>query len=48
MKGTDRHQRRQQGCPINEGRIMAMKDNGRDNNNKKKNDSRRKQYTQEN
>ena len=46
MKGTDRHQRRQQGCPIIEGRIMAMKDNGRDYNDQEKNNSRGKQHTE--
>ena len=46
MKGTGRHQRRQQGCPIIEGRIMAMKDNGRDYNDQEKNNSRGKQHTE--
>ena len=42
MKGTDRHQVRQQGCPTIEGRIMAIKDNGRDYNDQKKSNSRGK------
>jgi len=39
---TSEYQRGQQGCSTPEGRITAMKDNSRDYNNKKKNDSRRK------
>ena len=46
MKGAGRHQGRQQGCPTIEGRIMAMKDNGRDYNDQKKSNSRGKQHTE--
>jgi len=31
-EGASRHQKRQQGCPAIERRIMAMKDNSRDYN----------------
>ena len=41
-EGASRHQGRQQGCPVTKRRIIAMKDNSRDYNNQKKNDSRRK------
>ena len=47
-EGVSRHQGRQQGCPVTKRRIMATKDNCRDHNNQKKNNSRRKRYTQEN
>ena len=42
---TSEYQRGQQGCSTPEGRIMATKDNSRDYNDKKEDDSRRKQYT---
>ena len=47
-EGASRHKERQQGCSVIKGRIMATKDNSRDHNDQKKNNSRRKQYTQEN
>jgi len=47
-EGASGYQRRQQGCPAIERRIMAVKDNSRDHNDQEKNDSRRKQYIQEN
>ena len=45
-KGKSEHKGGQQGCSTPEGRIMSMKDNSRDHNDKKKNESRRRQYTQ--
>jgi len=48
MKGTGKHQGRQQGCPTIEGRIIAMKNNGRDYNNQKKSNSRGKRHTEGN
>ena len=48
MEGASRHQGRQQGCPTIKRRIMAMKNNSRDHNDQKGNNSRRKQYTQGN
>jgi len=45
-KGTSEHKRGQQGCSTPEGRIMAMKDNSRDYNDKKEDKDRRRQYTQ--
>jgi len=43
---TSEYQRGQQGCSTSEERIIAMKDNSRDYNDKKEDNSRRKQYTQ--
>ena len=43
---TSEYQRGQQGCSTPEKRIMAMKDNSRDHNDKKKDNGRRRQYTQ--
>ena len=43
---TSEHQRKQQECSTPEKRIMAMKDNSRDHNDKKKDNGRRRQYTQ--
>ena len=45
-KGTSEHKERQQGCSTPEGKIMAMKDNSRDHNDKKKDEGRKRQYTQ--
>ena len=45
-KRAGRHQGRQQGYPTIEGRIMAMKDNGRDYNDQKKSNSRGKRHTE--
>ena len=42
MKEAGRYQRRQQGCPTIEGRIMATKDNGKDYNDQEENNSRGK------
>jgi len=42
MKGADRYEGRQQGCPTIERRIMATKDNGRDHNDQEENNNRRK------
>ena len=47
-KRNSGHQRRQQGCPVIEREIMAVKDNSRNHNDQEKNDSRRKQHTQRN
>ena len=46
-KEASRHQRRQQGCPTIEGRIIATKDNGRDYNDQEENNSRGKRNTEE-
>ena len=40
------YQRGQQGCSTPKERILAMKDNSKNHNDKKEDDSRRKQYTQ--
>ena len=48
MEGASRYQGRQQGRLAIKRRIMAMKDNGRDHNDQKKNNSGRKRYTQGN
>ena len=42
------HQRRQQGCPVIEREIMAIKDNGRDHNDQEENNNERRRYTQGN
>ena len=47
MKGAGKYQRRQQGCPTIEGRIMATKDNGKDYNDQEENNSRGKRNTEE-
>ena len=47
-KRNSGYQRRQQGCPVIERKIMAVKDNGRNHNDQEENDSRKKQYTQRN
>ena len=39
---TSEHQREQQGCLTPKEKIMAMKDNSRDHNDKKKDDGRRR------
>jgi len=43
---TSEYQRGQQECSTPEGRIMTMKDNSRNYNDKKEDNGRRKQYTQ--
>ena len=43
---TSEYQRGQQGCSTPEERIMATKDNSRNHNDQKKDDGRKKQYTQ--
>ena len=47
-KRSNGYQRRQQGCPVIERRIMTKKDNNRNHNDQEENNSRRKQYTQGN
>ena len=47
-EGASGHQRRQQGCPVIERKIMAANDNGRDHNDQEKNNSRGNQHIQEN
>ena len=39
MEGASRHQERQQRCPTIKRRIMAIKNNGRDHNDQKKNNN---------
>ena len=47
-KRNSGYQRRQQGCPVIERKIIAAKDNGRNHNDQEENNSRRKQHTQRN
>jgi len=45
-KETSEHKEGQQRCSTPKGRVMAMKDNSRGHNDKKKDKGRRRQYTQ--